>query len=83
MRSDRDIISTLEMRKGIKRYLDYEDFRAMVNSLRRSQGFYGRIYEQLLELEQEGNEEYLEDLKKQIDNLKATRELDFIYWLEQ
>lgn len=82
MRNDNEIISAIEMKQGIKKYLDYEDFRAMVNSLRRSQGFYGRIFEQLLELEQEGNEEYLEDFKREIDNLKATRELDFIYWLE-
>ena len=82
MRNDNEIISAIEMKQGKKKYLDYEDFRNMVKSLSRSQGFYGRIYEQLLELEQEGNEEYLEDFKKEIDNLKATRELDFIYWLE-
>ena len=82
MKSDREIMSTLQMRLGKKKYLDYEDFRAMVNSLRRSQGFYGRIYEQLLELEKEGNEVELSDLKNEIKKLKATRELDFIYWLE-
>lgn len=82
MRSDRDIISTLEIRKGIKKYLDYEDFRNMVYELSFSQGFYSRLYRDLLELEEKGNEKYLKDFKKQVKNVKATKKLDFIYWLE-
>lgn len=66
----------------MKKYLDYEDFKRMVYNLSFSQGFYSRLYRDLMELEQEENKKYLEDFKKEIDNLKATQELDFIYWLE-
>lgn len=82
MRSDREIFSILEMKKGIKKYLDYEDFKEFVKSLSCSQGFYSRLYASLLELEEEGNEEQLEELKETIDNLKFTDTLDFVYWLE-
>ena len=66
----------------MKKYLDYEDFKSMVYDLSFSQGFYSRLYRDLLELEKEGNEESLFELKETINNLNATEELDFIYWLE-
>lgn len=66
----------------MKKYLDYEDFKMFVKSLSCSQGFYSRLYRDLLELEQEGNEDALEELKEQIKNLKATDTLDFVFWLE-
>lgn len=82
MRSNEEIISTLEMRKGIKKYLDYEDFKEFVKGLSCSQGFYSRLYMQLLELEQEGNEECLEELKRTIEEQHFTDTLDFVFWLE-
>ena len=82
MKSDKAIISAIEMKQGKKKYLDYEDFRAMVESLSMSQGFYSRLFMQLLLMEQEEDKSYLESFKKEIYNLKATSTLDFIYWLE-
>ena len=66
----------------MKKYLDYEDFKEFVKGLSNSKGFYSRLYMELLLLEQEEDKSYLEKLKKDIDNLKATSTLDFVFWLE-
>lgn len=81
MRTDRQIMSTLEMKLGRKKYLDYEDFKDFVASLSHSQGFYSRLYRDLLELENNDTES-LEKLKRTIEEQHFTDTLDFIYWLE-
>lgn len=81
MRSDKEIMSILEMRTGVKKYLDYEDFKEFVKSLSCSQGFYSRLYRDLLELE-ENDIESLQALKEEIEKQHFTDTLDFVYWLE-
>lgn len=81
MKTNRQIMSTLEMKLGRKKYLDYEDFKDFVGSLSHSQGFYSRLYRDLLEMEN-NDVESLEKLRKTIDEQHFTDTLDFIYWLE-
>ena len=81
MRSERQIISALEIRTGRKKYLDYEDFKDFIATMSCSQGFYGRLYRDLLEMEN-NDRESLERLKKEIDRQHFTDTLEFVYWLE-
>lgn len=67
--------------KKSKKYLDYEDFKGFVKTMSYSQGFYGRLYENLLELE-ETDDESLEELKNAIEEKHFTDTLDFVFWLE-
>lgn len=67
--------------KKSKKYLDYEDFKDFVKTMSYSQGFYGRLYENLLELE-ETDDDSLEELKNTIKEKHFTNTLDFVYWLE-
>ena len=81
MKTDKQLMSTLEMKLGRKKYLDYEDFKEFVASLSHSQGFYSRLYNNLLEME-ENDIESLEKLKKTIEEQHFTDTLDFVFWLE-
>lgn len=67
--------------KENKKYLDYEDFKDFVKTMSCSQGFYGRLYENLLELE-ETDDDSLEELKNAIEEKHFTDTLDFVFWLE-
>ena len=81
MKNEKQLISTLEMKLGKKKYLDYEDFKDFVGGLSHSQGFYSRLYNNLLEME-ETDIESLEKLKKEIEKQHFTDTLQFVFWLE-
>ena len=61
----------------MKGYLDFNDILNEIKSLAKSQGFYGRLYRELME-----NEDYKEDFKTEIEKQKFKDTLDFILWLE-
>lgn len=59
-------------------YMTFEECLDTIKELSRSQGFYGRLYRDIMELE----EEQLEELKKTLEAQKFTDSLDLIMYLE-
>ena len=62
----------------MKKYLGFDDLLAFCKMMSASQGFYGRLYRQLLNVDDEEREEIDNVLKSE----QFTDTLDFVYWLE-
>lgn len=59
-------------------YMTFEECLDTIKELSYSQGFYGRLYRDIMELE----EEQLEELKKTLEAQKFTDSLDLIMYIE-
>ena len=60
------------------KYLGFKDLLALCKSLACSQGFYGRLYRDLLELD----EDEIAEIERVMQEKKFTDDLDIILWLE-
>lgn len=62
----------------MKKYLGFDDLLEFCKMMSASQGFYGRLYRELLDIDDEEREEIDNVLKSE----QFTDTLDFVYWLE-
>lgn len=61
-----------------KNYLGFDDLLEFCKMMSSSQGFYERLYRDLLELDDESIQEIENELKEK----QFTDTLDFVFWLE-
>lgn len=59
-------------------YLGFKDLLEFTKMMSASQGFYSRLYRNLLDLD----EEDIEEIENVLKEKKFTDTLDFVYWLE-
>lgn len=59
-----------------------EEILETFKSLGNSQGFYGRLYNNIMELKEENIEKY-EELKEQLESKNFTDTLDLIMYIEE
>ena len=62
----------------MKKYLDFDDLLEFCKMMSASQGFYGRIYRNL----QDFDEEDIQQVNDYLKEKQFTDTLDFVYWLE-
>lgn len=60
------------------KYLDFNDLVHFAREMASSQGFYSRLYHDLISMEDDARDE----LNEYILSRKFTDTMDFIYWLE-
>lgn len=62
----------------MEKYLGFKDLVEFCKMMSASQGFYGRLYKRLLELD----ETEIEELENTLKEKQFTDTLDFVFWLE-
>lgn len=71
----------MKVLKNDNNYLTMDDLMGIIKELSYSQGFYGRLYRDLIALRDEQPDDFL-DVKEDWESQKFTDSLDFILYLE-
>lgn len=66
----------------MKKIMTYEGFKSVIRNLSRSQGSYGRMYQDILESEDRLGSEFIEDINQVLKENEVRSSLDLVFLLE-